>query len=475
MSNNETSPPPTIEELTRENESFRKELGHAQEQLEKAQSEIERLRKELEEALRALKRQAAPFSNRKPKKNPKRPGRKPGNRYGKRGSRPVPDRVDEEIPVPLPAQSECCGVGTIYEETKPQFQEDIVRQTIVRRFDIQIGHCAGCGGRVQGRHPLQTSDALGAAQVQVGPEALSLAAHLNKEMGISHERAARVLDLGYGLHVSRSGLCRAMSRLGDKADPTYQQLQIAVRHSQVNWVDETGWRVAARLRWLWVFLSPEVTVYAILPGRGFDQAASILGADYHGWLHHDGWRPYYRFENACHQSCLSHLIRRCEDLIEKVSPTAARFPSQVWELFQSGLTLRGRDARGEISAHGLAVATGRIEASMDRLLAKTYRTAANRRLAKHLRHEQPWLFTFLHCPGIDPTNNAAERALRPAVIARKTWGGNRTEPGAGAQQILMSILRTCHQQGKDSFRRIVGLLRSAGPMVIDIVPSGGPP
>jgi transposase len=85
------------------------------------------------------------------------------------------------------------------------------------------------------------------------------------------------------------------------------------------------------------------------------------------------------------------------------------------------------------------------------------------------------LFTFLHCPGIDPTNNAAERALRPAVIARKTWGGNRTEAGARVQQILMSVLRTCHQQSKDSFERILGLLRSQAPMVLDIVPDSGSP
>ena len=208
MSINESTQPTTVEDLREENETLREEL-------EKAQAENERLRKDLEEALRSLKRQAAPFSTGKPKEHPKRPGRKAGN-YGMRASRPVPERVDEAISVPLPAQCQCGG-PTVYDETKPQFQEDIVRQTVVRRFDIEIGHCALCGLRVQGRDPLQTSDALGAAKVQVGPEALSLTAHLNKEMGISHERAARVLALGYGLQVSRSGLCRAMMRLGEKA------------------------------------------------------------------------------------------------------------------------------------------------------------------------------------------------------------------------------------------------------------------
>src|SRR5437870_6468719 len=176
MSGSESSESARVEQLTRENETLRR-------QLEKAQAEIERLRKELEEALRSLKRQAAPFSRGKRKKRDrKRPGRKSGADYGKRVSRPVPERVDEEIPVPLPKQSECCRAQTLYDETQSQFQEDIVKQTIVRRFDIQIGHCACCGKRVQGRHRLQTSDALGAAQVQIGPQAIALSAPLNRQL-----------------------------------------------------------------------------------------------------------------------------------------------------------------------------------------------------------------------------------------------------------------------------------------------------
>src|SRR6266705_6072628 len=217
-------------------------------------------------------------------------------------------------------------------------------------------------------------------------------------------------------------------------------------------------------------MSREVTLYDILPGRGFEQAASILDRDWEGWLHHDGWRPYYQFLNAYHQSCLNHLRTRCKDLIERVSPSAARFASDVLGLLGKGLDLRDRYARQEISMHGLAVATGRIEAAMDVLLSRTYRTEANRRLAKHLRHEEPWLFTFLHCPGIDATNNAAERALRPVVVARKTRGGNRTENGAKTQQTLISILTTCRQQGKDSFDRIIELFVSPTPMVMDLIP-----
>jgi len=452
-------------------EKLEKEIQELRGRLEKVLAENERLRKELEEALRSLKRQAAPFSKGEPKPHPKPPGRKPGAEYGQRASRPIPARVDEQIPVPLPNNCLRCGGPVLYEDTKPQFQEDIVRLTIVRRFDVEIGRCAGCGVHVQGRHPLQTSDALGAAQVQLGPEALSLAAHLNKEMGISHERSARVLELGYGLHVSRSTVCRALTRLGEKAAPTYEQLRVAVRNSPVNWLDETGWRVSAHLEWLWVVVSPQVTLYDIVPGRGFAEAASILGEDYDGFLHHDGWRPYYRFLHAFHQSCLSHLIRRCRDIIQIASPTAARFPQAVLQLFSKALALRDRYRDGEISSRGLYIATGRIEASMDRLLQRTFRSPINRRFAKHLRHEQPYLFSFLHYPGLDATNNAAERAIRPAVIARKTWGGNRTPQGAQTQKILASILRTCWQQGKDTFSRLTELLRSPTQAILDIVPA----
>src|SRR2546422_8124101 len=118
----------------------------------------------------------------------------------------------------------------------------------------------------------------------------------------------------------------------------------------------------------------------------------------------------------------------------------------------------------------MTAGTGRLVAHMDRLLEKTFRDPATRRLAKHLRHEQPWLFTFLHCPGIEATNNAAERALRPAVVARKTGGGNRTQNGAKTQQILISILTTCRQQAKDSFDRIIEQFLSPTPMVMDLVP-----
>jgi hypothetical protein len=153
------------------------------------------------------------------------------------------------------------------------------------------------------------------------------------------------------------------------------------------------------------------------------------------------------------------------------TPTAARFPLAVKEILEQGLCLRDRYLEQKITLHGLWTATGQLEAKLDRLLAKTYQDPANRRLAKHLLHERPYLFTFLYCPGlVDATNNRAERVMRILVMIRKNWGGNRTENGARAQAILTSVLCTARQQDQDVFQLLVDLLRSREAKLLDILP-----
>jgi transposase len=433
--------------------------------------EIERLQKELEASQRAARRQAAPFSRGQPKSHPKSPGRKPGARYGRHQRRPLPERVDEEIPVPVPAQCPACAGPLTLERIEPQYQEEIVRRTWIRRFDIPICRCTRCGKRVQGRHPLQSSDAIGAAAVQVGPEAVTLAVLMNKLQGLPHAAAAAILKQGFGLTMSRSAICRAIQRTARKAEATWHALRDAARRSALAHMDETGWKVEAQLHWLWAVVTEQITFCEILPGRGFVEAAAILGEEYAGWLIHDGLQLYYKFLKAAHQSCAAHLIRRCRDLVEVATPAAARFPLAVKQLLEQGLALRDRYLEQQISLHGLWTATGRLEAKLDRLLARNYRGRANQRLANHLRHERPYLFTFLYCPGlVDATNNLAERVMRLLVVIRKNWGGNRTQRGARAQAVLTSILLTARQQDKDVFVLLTELLRSPRPKLLDILP-----
>jgi transposase len=464
-----------LDQAQQENEQLRQENERLQRQTERLKQEAERLRRELEAALRASKRQAAPHSRGNPIVQPKRPGRKPGRRYGRQACRPIPARVDERITVPLPEWCPHCGGGVEPESCETQYQEEIVRRTIVRRFDIAMGRCRNCQRRVQGRHSLQTSDVVGVGNVQLGPEALTLAAILNKQMGLSLGHTRQVLSYGFGLQVSRAGLYRALARMASRAEATYGGLVESAQQAAVNGMDETGWRVGGRLQWLHVAVSAQVTVYAILPGRGYEQSQIVIGADYDGFLIHDGWAPYHRFRLAFHQTCLAHLLRRCQEMEQIASRSALAFPRAVEHLLQTSLKLRDRYERGEVSVAGLSIAAGKLEVKLDRLLETRRRNPANRRLARHLEHERLGLFTFLHCPGLDATNNAAERAIRGMVIARKVWGGNRTWAGAWTHQVLASVLRTCRQQGKDAFAGLVGLLRAPCRVILDIVPGAVEP
>ena len=173
-----------LEQLEKENRQLQQQVEQWRFKNKRLKKRLERLEQDLEKARRATHRQAAPFSKGEPKAAPKTPGRKAGSDYGERSFRPVPQRIDEVLPAPLSRRCPCGGTVQV-DRIEAQYQEDIVRQTVVRRFDIEVGHCPCCGARAQGRHRLQTSDALGAAKVQVGPEALVLGAHLNKQMGLS--------------------------------------------------------------------------------------------------------------------------------------------------------------------------------------------------------------------------------------------------------------------------------------------------
>ena len=225
-----------------------------------------------------------------------------------------------------------------------QYQEELpVVRPVVRRFDVTIGRCGGCGRRVQARHRLQTSDALGAAAVQLGPQAVALVVILNKQLGLSHAKAATLLRERFGLAMTPSAVTRALHRAARQAQPTYRALGAAIRGSPVVAPDETGWKVNGRLQWLWVFATPETTVYAIQPGRGFPQAAAVLGAAYAGVLVRDGWAPYRQFTAAGHQTCLAHLLRRAHDLAH--DHPRAGFAARIQATLQQALR------RGNINRH----------------------------------------------------------------------------------------------------------------------------
>jgi transposase len=447
--------------LRGENERLRAERERLREVNERLRGEVEALR-------RAARRQAAPFSRNDPVLTPKRAGRKPGAAYGRRAHRRPPERVDQVVAVGLPACCPGCGGELVLERVAVQHVKDLpATLPLVTRYQIQIGRCRSCGRRVQPRHPGQTSDALGAAGTQVGPRAVALASWLSKGLGVPAGKIARLFGQ-LGLRITPGGVVQALARAGRACQPTHQALVQGVRASPVVTPDETGWRVGGIRAWLWTFVGEEVTVYRIAHGRGYQDAAAVLGEGYAGVIERDGWAPYRRFVYATHQTCLAHLLRRCRELVSDAVAGQAKTPHAVRRILEHALALREARDAGTLDAGQLAAEVAGLEAAVDRLVAGATRHPPNRRLLDHLAREREHLFTFLVHDGVQATNWRAEHAIRPAVVSRKAWGGNRTWAGAATWQALTSVLRTASQQGRDPIELLAGLLRAPAPIVADL-------
>jgi transposase len=416
---------------------------------ERLRARVSELEGKVEELRRGAKRQAAPFSRGKPARDPQRPGRRPGGEYGKKAHRPAPEEIDETVEAPLEENCECGG-EIEFERVAYQYQEELPEPRPIRRaVKVYIGRCKCCRRRHQGRHPCQTSDAIGAAGSQLGPRAVATVTQLNKELGLSPHKTAKALLQLAGIKLTPGGVVQAVARQARVLEPTYGALIDAVRVSDVVAPDETGWRVGGRKAWLWGYAGDGVTVYQIAHGRGYDDAKVVLGGDFDGVLERDGWAPYRRFEHAWHQTCCAHLLRRCSEMIADSIGGQARVPRTLRGILKDGLALRDARDRGELDDPGLTREIAALEVRIDTLLAGAPTHPANKRLLEHLSNEREHLTTFLRKPGVQATNWRAEQALRPAIVNRKSWGGNRTWTGAHTQEVTTSVIRTARQQHQD--------------------------
>ena len=456
--------------LIAENTSLRAQVAQLQGTIGVSQEEVQKLTVALDEARRAGRRQAAPFRKGKIKRKPKKPGRKPGKDYGEHARRVPPQDVpiEEHYHASLPSKCPKCRSANIEpsEKTSEQFQTEVVCRTVRRRFTIQRGHCRDCGAAVTGRHLLQTSRATGAAGEQLGPQAHALMSVLNKRLGLSHGKVAWMFEKVFHLKIERSTSARSVVRMARRCTAAYEQIRGDVRAAEEVTPDETGWRVGGGKAWLHAFATARTTCYEIDPTRSGDVAERLLGLDWSGRLVHDGWSVYDRFLRAIHQQCNAHLLNRCKELLEVARRGAARFPLAVKGLLQQGLAIRDRFAQREISPHGLRVSAGRLTAQLERLVAGRFTHNGNRRLANFLNDHLREVFAYLRHPGMAATNYRGEQSIRPAVVNRKVWGGNRTWLGARAQSVVMSVLGTCLLRDINPLAFFIKALTSPSPLLL---------
>lgn len=453
-----------LQKLRAENERLQGENERLQGENQRLQEQLDQAKADLDAARRAGKRQAAPFSKGPPKAHPRRPGRKRGAAHGRHGHRPPPppDRIDQTLDAPLPATCPDCGGSVTETDVATQFQTEIPRRPIIRQFNVHIGCCCGCGKRIQGRHPLQTSDALGAAASQIGPDGQAAAATLNKTFGLSHGKIASIFAILFGIKLTRGASVQITLRAAGRLEAADQEIRQEIKASPCLTPDETGWRVEGKSAWLHAWVAERAICYAIETCRKADALQDVIGLDWMGKMTHDGFSSYDRFKKAKHQQCLGHIIRRVRDLEAKATRGAVHYPRKLLELFTEAIHLRNRYLKGEVTAAYLKRMRKRYDERLEKLAWPAREVPAYETLSGHLwKHLDEW-FTFLEHPEVEPTNWEGEQAIRPAVVNRKVWGGNRTWPGARAQEILMSVLQTCKRIGLSGLDFVSQSLRACG-------------
>jgi transposase len=377
----------------------------------------------------------------------------PGQKHGHVAvHRPMPRHIDSHVQVPVPTdafgKASCPACRCRLERVKKhrRIVEDLIpARRVVSCYHTTSGYCPGCRKRVESRAPEQPPVPAGVAlcQPQLGLNSLATAALLRMRYRLPFRQIQQLFVDLPGVSVSASGVARQMQRMARWLQGQYQRLKVLIRAGPVVHMDETGWRVNGQNHWLWTMLSGQATLYHLDKSRGQKVPAALLGEHFGGTLVSDFYNGYAKLD-CPKQKCLAHLLRDLHESAQKHPRFArGRFYPRLRRLVKHMLLLKAK-------RHTLPAGRyqGRVNKLQRRLLELErgpkggWREKHARRLAKRLRGHAGELTAFLFNDQIQPTNNAAERALRPAVVMRKITGGSRSLAGARATCVLMTVLKT---------------------------------
>jgi transposase len=386
----------------------------------------------------------------------KRSGKRRGGQKGHPGHHRAmlpPERVDEVV-VYQPLFCPCCGyclAGTAAQE--PVFRHQVVELPPIRAQVVEHQAptlcCPGCGASSR----LGLPEELG--HKRFGPRLSALAVLLNGRFRMSRRNQCTFFTDLLDVPAPSLGMTQ---RFVDEAalalKPAYQEIRTTVRQSPAAAVDETGWRLREQTRWLWTAVTPEATLFRLGRGRSARELARLLGRDYAGLLSSDRWSAYKRHPLGERQLCWAHLKRNFEGL-SLHGAEGQHFGR--WGAAECDRLFHGWQAyaRGETDQTGLRKQIRPVRARLRRLLTAGAVCAQPKvaAMCRNLLELWPALWRFsaedaLEA-GLEPTNNAAERALRPAVLWRKSSFGSQSGKGLRATERLLSVTETARQHGLD--------------------------
>jgi transposase-like protein len=408
-------------------------------QLRAENSELREENSMLKRRLRLYENPNTPPSRRRypRRRSSTRSGRYPGRPKGYPGrTRPRP-RPEVVKPPPMKERCERCG-SPLGEPcyVNHHLVEEISNPSPKRVIDFLEfrWECIVCGAETVSRHPDCPPNGRFGRNVYVQTTLMKY------ELRLPLRKVQAALER-QGLKVTPSTVLEILRRTAVWLRPEYERILQRIRDADVVYTDETGLKVDGKKHWIWTFTTRNETLIAVRRSRGKKVLKEILGRRFRGVIVCDGWRSYSSFTSRI-QRCWAHLLREAEYLSESVEE-AKPLSQALHELYRRINIPPGDKPPPEEAARLVEEA----KAEMLRLTRGPYRSEEVSKFAVKIRNGIDHWFTFLTTPGVEPTNNRAERALREHVVQRKIMGTLRNEKGTFIHETIMTVLATWKQRG----------------------------
>lgn len=433
---------PHIKALIEKIKELEKIMGIAEKEIRKLKEEnklIEEEKKRLSEKLKIKM-----FKKNLPIKENKKLGAPVGHQ-GK--TRKKPQKVDEYVNV-YPEECPECGSGNIsfYNKFDPHIVEDIETRVKATCYKHYYGHCEDCGKVFS---PKANEKEI--PHSYIGPNARTIASYL-RYIGIPYRKVEKIFSNIFELEISAPSLVKFDKRLASNGELMYEQIKSGIKESDFVHADETGWRVNGKNHWLWCFTNKDSAFYQIDETRSSRVVEEILGKEYGGVLISDFYSAYNRLK-AKKQKCLSHLLRDMKDVLAtNISKKDREFCNDLIGSFKRAMEL-WRDRKGKVYEYE----KDKIVKGMVKLLRYTPKDKKLYTIYRRILRYNNELLTFLDVSDVEPTNNRAERQIRPNVILRKITFGNRSDSGTKNHEVLMSVIQTSILRGEEPFNTLWGL------------------
>jgi transposase-like protein len=287
-----------------------------------------------------------------------------------------------------------------------------------------------------------------------------------RTIGIPGRKIKAIFEKLFGLRLTHTTVLSKETQLAEAAEPVYEGIKQKLRESEQIHIDETGWRTDGKNTWLWCFVNKAVAYFHIDKSRGRAVPESVLGEGYKGIVTSDFYSAYNKLPCGGRQRCVGHLLDELKGLEEASEGKEREFYQRLKGTLKSSVQTWRRFRGGDIDETEFRREREEIIGRTVTLLQGAPGAADAQRIVKRLLKHDKEIFRFLYDPRIEPTNNEAERALRPSVVKRKTSYGSRRETGARNHTILTTIVQTAERQGRGAYETIRGLVtQSPGTMM----------